>query len=40
MLKRQAEMAIDVNVRTMKYRGMEQFEKQIQEVLKELEGFE
>ena len=40
MLKRQAEMAIDVNVRSMKYRGMEQFEKQIQEVQKELEGFE
>ena len=40
MTKRQAEMAIDASVRSMKYRAMEQFEKQIQEVLTELEGFE
>jgi predicted nucleic acid-binding Zn-ribbon protein len=40
MIKRQAETAVDSTVRAMKYRGMEQFEKQIQDVLRQLEDFE
>lgn len=40
MIKKQAETAIDSSVRAMKYRGMEQFEKQIQEVLAQLEEFQ
>ena len=40
LIKRQAETAIDASVRSMKYRGMEQFEKQIQEVLQQLEEFQ
>ena len=40
LIKRQAETSIDASVRAMKYRGMEQFEKQIQEVLQQLEEFQ
>lgn len=40
LTKKQAETAIDASVRMMKYRAMEQFENQIQDVLQQLEGFE
>jgi predicted nucleic acid-binding Zn-ribbon protein len=40
LIKRQAETAIDASVRSMKYRAMEQFENQIQEVLAQLEEFQ
>ena len=40
LIKRQAETAIDASVRAMKYRAMEQFENQIQEVLAQLEEFQ
>ena len=40
LIKRQAETAIDASVRSMKYRAMEQFEIQIQEVLAQLEEFQ
>lgn len=40
LIKKSAETAIDASVRAMKYRGMEQIEKQIQDVLQQLEGFE
>ena len=40
LIKRQAETAIDASVRAMKYRAMEQFENQIQEVLQQLEEFQ
>jgi len=40
LTKKQAETAIDALVRGMKYRAMEQFENQIQDVLQQLEGFE
>ena len=40
LIKRQAETAIDASVRSMKYRAMEQFELQIQEVLSQLEEFQ
>lgn len=40
LIKRQAETAIDASVRAMKYRAMEQFETQIQEVLAQLEEFQ
>lgn len=40
LVKKSAETAIDASVRAMKYRGMEQIEKQIQEVNDQLEGFE
>ena len=40
MIKKQADTAIDPTVRSMKYRGMEQFEKQIQDVLAQLEEFQ
>ena len=40
LIKRQAETAIDSAVRSMKYRAMENYESQIQDVLKQLEGFQ
>lgn len=40
LTKKQAETAIDASVRAMKYRAMEQFENQIQEVLAQLEEFQ
>ena len=40
LIKRQAETAIDASVRAMKYRAMEQFENQIQEVFQQLEEFQ
>ena len=40
LIKRQAETAIDASVRALKYRAMEQFENQIQEVLAQLEEFQ
>ena len=40
LIKRQAETAIDASVRAMKYRAMERFENQIQEVLAQLEEFQ
>lgn len=40
LIKRQAETAIDSTVRAMKYRAMEGFEEQIQEVLRQLENYE
>ena len=40
LTKRQAETAIDASIRAMKYRAVEQFENQIQDVLQQLEGFE
>jgi len=39
-LKLEAERAIDVNVRQMKYRGIEQLEKQYQEIHKQLIEFD
>tara|TARA_B100000424_G_C22719260_1_gene390800 strand:- start:27 stop:470 length:444 start_codon:yes stop_codon:yes gene_type:complete len=40
LIKRQAETAIDSTVRAMKYRAMEGFETQIQDVLRQLEEYE
>jgi phenylalanyl-tRNA synthetase alpha subunit len=40
LIKRQAETAIDSTVRAMKYRAMEGFEKQIQDVLQQLEEYD
>lgn len=40
MLNKEAERAIDSTVRAMKYRAIESFEKQIQEINAQLEGHE